>query len=263
MLGKDELIKSLEEINEKRLLSHEVTEVLDPFKETTFPLSLEFISHSRTFGKQKDPSYDGGQTGIFKIEGLDAECAVLFGSEDNEMIEKKKVGDRSEIFVCYFDYDSLYRRIVFGKVSPGTEHVKGGADLAQESAPKAEIQGITEPISVGPEIEAPQGSDNVIEESQDRAMEPSAKFKRKNKQLSFPRAQFHILKDKKRDWIAERSAEEDIKERQFKNAVGPILICGGIIFCMNGCREGIGMGMFFGVILLLFGINVRFSNKSE
>ena len=33
MLGKDELIKSLEEINEKRLLSHEVTEVLDPFKE--------------------------------------------------------------------------------------------------------------------------------------------------------------------------------------------------------------------------------------
>ena len=87
MLGKDELIKSLEEINEKRLLSHEVTEVLDPFKEATFPLSLEFISHSRTFGKQKDPSYDGGQTGIFKIEGLDAECAVLFGSEDNEMIE--------------------------------------------------------------------------------------------------------------------------------------------------------------------------------
>ena len=86
MLGKDELIKLLKEINEKRLLSHEVTTLLGPFKEAAFPLSLEFISHSRTFGKQKDLTYDGGQTGIFKIEGLDTECAVLFVPNDNELI---------------------------------------------------------------------------------------------------------------------------------------------------------------------------------
>ena len=266
MLGKDELIKLLKEINEKRLLSHEVTTLLGPFKEATFPLSLEFISHSRTFGKQKDLTYDGGQTGIFKIEGLDTECAVLFGPEDNEMIEKKKVGDRSEILVCYFDYDSLYRRIIFGKVSPSTDHDKGGsekgADLARDSAAKTESQGITESISSGPEIEVPQRSNDVIKENQIPVRGSSAKFKRKKKRLSFPMA--------RKNGPGRRSAKDsddytynEEAKTEFRNLIGPILICGGIIFCLKSCSESFGLGIFIGVLLLMKGILVRFSNKEE
>jgi len=266
-MGKDELIKSLQEINDKRLLSSEVTALLAPFKEAAFSLSLEFISHSRTFGKQKDPVYNAGQTGIFKFTDMDIECAVLFAPEDSQMVEKQKEGERSEFLVRYFDYDSLYQRIIVGKVSPGTENKNEGADGAgdsvQESTSEVAHQGVTESIAIRPEIETPQGVNKVITGSESPAKDSSTKFKKKKKSLSFPRAQFHIQADQKRNWIAERSAQEDIKERQFRNAIGPILISVGIIFCLDGCVDGLGAGFFIGVFLLAFGLTVRLNNKSK
>ena len=127
MSGKDEFIKSLQQIKEKRLLSSEVTALLAPLEELVFPLRLGFISHSRSFGKQKDPIYDGGQTVICKVIDLDIECAVLFESEDNDMIEEQNEGDCFELIVRYLDYDSLYQRIIIGKVGSVTE--QDGKDI--------------------------------------------------------------------------------------------------------------------------------------
>ena len=270
MLGKAELIKSLEEINDKRLLSSEVTTLLAPFKEVTFPLSLEFISHSRTFGKQDTSIYNGGQTGIFKIEDLDIECAVLFTPEDNDMIEEQNPWSRSEFIVRYLDYDSLYQRIIIGKVEKVTGKDEGVADGTD---PSSVNQGPSEP-----EIEAPQRSDSASKEVQKRARGSSLRSKKKKRKLSFLKKNKRELSfsrstasnraGQRRDWLAERSAQEDIKEKQFKNAIAPILMGGGIIFCLDGCSEllpdGKGAVSFLiGIILLVVGISLRITDKRK
>ncbi len=269
MLGKDELIKSLQEINDKRLLSSEVTALLAPFKEATFPLSLEFISHSRTFGKQEDSVYDGGQTCIFKLTDLGIECAVLFGPEDSDMIEGHKPGNRLEYLVRYLDYDSLYKRVIMGKVGPLTTEDEKVTD---EVSPSSVNKGANEP-----EIEVLQGSDSVLEEVQKRARGSSLKSKKKKKRIlsfsnekrnfSFSRP-VSISAGQKRDWLAERSAQEGIKERQLKNAIAPILMAVGIIFCLNGCSkilpDGEGFGSFvIGNVLLVVGLSLRIHDKRK
>ncbi len=269
MLGKDELIKSLQEINDKRLLSSEVTTLLAPFKEVTFPLSLEFISNSRTFGRQEDPVYDGGQTGIFKFTDMDIECAVLFSPEQSHMIEKQMPGNRLEYLVRYLDYDSLYQRIIIGNVDPVTSNDEvANVDSGPESVHEGPDEKEFEPI---------QRSDSAAKEVQKRARGSSLKSKKKKKRIlsfsnekrnfSFSRP-VSISAGQKRDWLAERSAQEGIKERQLKNAIAPILMAAGIIFFVNGCSKilpnGDGAGSFFiGIVLLVVGISLRIHDKRK
>ena len=269
MLGKDELIKSLQEINDKRLLSSEVTTLLAPFKEVTFPLSLELISHSRSFGKQDDSIYNGGQTGIFKIADLGIECAVLFAPEDNDMIEEQKPGSRSEFIVRYIDYDSLYQRIIIAKVKTVTGKDEG---VTNGAVPSSVDQGPNER-----KIEAPQRSDSAPKEVQKRPRGSSLKSKKKKRKLSFSKKNKRELSfsrstasngaGQRRDWLAERSAQEDIKKNLFIR-IAPILIGGGIIFCLDGCSEllpdGKGAVSFLmGIILLVVGISLRIHDKRK
>ncbi len=260
MLGKEELIKALQEINDKRLLSSEVTALLAPFKEATFPLSLEFISHSRTFGKQEDSVYDGGQTCIFKLTDLGIECAVLFGPEDSDMIEGHKSGNRLEYLVRYLDYDSLYKRVIMGKVGPLTTEDEKVID---EVSPSSVNKGANEP-----EIEVLQGSDSVLEEVQKRSLGSSLKSKKKKRELSFSESTAALGAAQKRAWLAKLAEQEDIKKRKFKNAVAPILIGVGLILCLNGFSKllpnGKGIGyLFVGISLLLAGISLRIHKKRE
>ena len=267
MLGKDELIKSLQEINDKRLLSSEVTALLDPFKEVTFPINLEFISHSRTFGKQDNSIYNGGQTGIFKIADLNVECAVLLTPDDNDMIEEQKPGSRSEFIVSYLDYDSLYKRVIMGKAGPLTSEDEKVTD---ELSPSSENQGSNEPG-----IETAQRSESITQKVNKREQSPPLRSKKKKgfrfskkkkRELSFSKSTASLGAAQKRAWLAKLAEQEDIKERKFKNAIAPILIGVGIIFCLTGYSillpdgEGIG-SLFIGISLLLAGISLRIHKK--
>ena len=260
MLGKDELIKSLQEINDKRLLSSEVTTLLAPFKEATFPLNLEFISHSRTFGKQEDSVYDGGQTCIFKLTDLGIECAVLFGSEDSDMIEGHKPGNRLEYLVRYLDYDSLYKRVIMGKAGLLTSEDE---EVTDEVSPSSANQGSNEP-----EIEAPQRSESITRKFNKREQSRSLRSKRKKRELSFSESTAALGAAQKRAWLAKLAEQEDIKERKFKNAIAPILMGVGLIFCLTGYSkllpdgEGIGY-LFVGISLLLAGISIRIHKKKR
>ncbi|MDE0569509.1 MAG: hypothetical protein OSB44_02435 [Verrucomicrobiales bacterium] len=271
MLGKDELIKSLQEINDKRLLSSEVTTLLAPFKEVTFPLSLEFISHSRSFGKQKDPIYDGGQTVICKVIDMDIECAALFESEDNDMIEEQNEGDCFELIVRYLDYDSLYQRIIIGKVGSVTGQDEEGINKIDKELTGSvsngpaigENEGPADRIDTELEIEAPQRSDNVTVEVQNRKQDASSESKKKKRTLSFRRA-ISVNPDQGSDQDDGRSTYEGVAEREFKNVVAPILIGVGLIFCLNGIsriNEGEGLGAFFvGLILAGVGLYLKIIN---
>ena len=258
MLGKEELIKALQEINDKRLLSSEVTALLAPFKEATFPLNLEFISHSRTFGKQEDSVYDGGQTCIFKLTDLGIECAVLFGPEDSDMIEGHKPGNRLEYLVRYLDYDSLYKRVIMGKVGP---LIIEDEEVTDEVSPSSLNQGSNEP-----EIETPQRSESITQKVNKREQSRSLRSKKKKRKLSFSKSTAALGAAQKRAWLAKIAEQEDIKERQFKNAIAPILIGVGLILCLNGFSkllpDGKGIGyLFIGISSLLAGINLRIHKK--
>ena len=260
MLGKDELIKSLQEINDKRLLSSEVTTLLAPFKEATFPLILEFISHSRTFGKQEDSVYDGGQTCIFKLTALGIECAVLFGPEDSDMIKGHKPGNRLEYLVRYLDYDSLYKRVIMGKAGPLTSEDE---EVTDGVSPSSSNQGSNEP-----EIEAPQRSESITQKFNKRARGSSLKTKKKKRELSFSESTAALGAAQKRAWLAKLAEQEDIKEKKFKNAIAPILMGVGLICCLNGCSkilpDGDGAVSFFiGIVLLVVGLNLRIHDKRK
>ena len=271
MSGKDEFIKSLQQIKEKRLLSSEVTTLLAPLEELVFPLRLRFISHSRSFGKQKDPIYDGGQTVICKVIDLDIECAVLFESEDNDIIEEQNEGDCFELIVRYLDYDSLYQRIIIGKVSSVTE--QDGKDInkidkeltgsVSDGPAIDENEDPADCIDAEPEIEAPQRSDNVTVEVQNRKQDTSSELKKKKRTLSFRRA-IPVNPGQGSDQDDGRSTYEDVAEREFKNVVAPILIGVGLIFCLNGCSRifgGEGPGAFFvGLILTMGGVYLKAIN---
>ena len=61
MADKNEIMTALRELKEKRLLSSEAEALMKPYAGASFDLRLDFVSSSRSFGRQKDPSYDDGQ----------------------------------------------------------------------------------------------------------------------------------------------------------------------------------------------------------
>ena len=93
-------------------------------------------------------------------------------------------------------------------------------------------------------------------------------YSKKNKrELSFSRSTASNGAGQRRDWLAERSAQEDIKKNLFIR-IAPILIGGGIIFCLDGCSEllpdGKGAVSFLmGIILLVVGISLRIHDKRK
>ena len=59
MGNKSELMKTLKEGTEKRLLSNEVEALFEPYKNVVFPLSFSFVSSERFFGSQQDDLKEG------------------------------------------------------------------------------------------------------------------------------------------------------------------------------------------------------------
>jgi ribosomal protein L7/L12 len=165
MAEKKEIMTALRELKEKRLLTSEAQELMKPYEGATFDLRLDFVSSSRSFGSQKDPVYDSGQKVLCTAEKWDVECEVLFSPEDNDLVESLEVGQDFLVTVKFIDYDSLYQRVIFGKVGSELELLEElveasedpiSSDLAVDEEKVEEV-----PVETIPEEKV---SDSVINE---------------------------------------------------------------------------------------------------
>ena len=165
MAEKKEIMTALRELKEKRLLTSEAQELMKPYEGAIFDLRLDFVSSSRSFGSQKDPVYDSGQKVLCTAEKWDVECEVLFSPEDNDLVESLEVGQDFLVTVKFIDYDSLYQRVIFGKVGSELELLEElveasedpiSSDLAVDEEKVEEV-----PVETIPEEKV---SDSVINE---------------------------------------------------------------------------------------------------
>ena len=132
MAEKKEIMTALRKLKEKRLLSSEAEALMKPYEGATFDLRLDFVSSSRSFGSQKDPVYDSGQKVLCTAEKWDVECDVLFSPEDNDLVESLEVGQDFLVTVKFIDYDSLYQRVIFGKVGSELELLEELVEASEE-----------------------------------------------------------------------------------------------------------------------------------
>ena len=157
MAEKKEIMTALRELKEKRLLSSEAEELMKPYEGATFDLRLDFVSSSRSFGSQKDPLYDSGQKVLCTAEKWDVECDVLFSPEDNDLVESLKVGQDFQVTVKFIDYDSLYQRVIFGKVGSELELLEELGEVSDEP--------ITNDLVVEEEIVEEVSVETILEEN--------------------------------------------------------------------------------------------------
>ena len=136
MADKNEIMTALRELKEKRLLSSEAEALMKPYAGASFDLRLDFVSSSRSFGRQKDSSYDDGQKVLCTAEKWGVECDVLFSPEDNELVESMESGQDFQVTVKFIEYDALYQRVIFGKVGSGLEFLE---ELNEESSSSNQI----------------------------------------------------------------------------------------------------------------------------
>lgn len=156
MAEKKQIMTALRELKEKRLLSSEAEELMKPYEGATFDLRLDFVSSSRSFGSQKDPLYDSGQKVLCTAEKWDVECDVLFSPADNDLVESLEVGQDFQVTVKFIDYDSLYQRVIFGKVGSELELLEELGEVSDEP--------ITNDLVVEEETVEENDSDSVINE---------------------------------------------------------------------------------------------------
>ena len=165
MAEKKEIMTALRELKEKRLLSSEAEELMKPYEGATFDLRLDFVSSSRSFGSQKDPLYDSGQKVLCTAEKWDVECDVLFSPEDNDLVESLEVGQDFQVTVKFIDYDSLYQRVIFGKVGSELELLEELGEVSDEPITNDLVveEQTVEEVSVETILEE-NDSDSVINE---------------------------------------------------------------------------------------------------
>ena len=189
MEKKSELMKALKELTEKRLLSNEVEALFEPYKDVVFPLSLSFVSSERSFGSQKDVTYNEGYKVICNAENWDVEVTILFAPEDNTLVESYDSGQNFEADVSFIDYDSLYQRAIFGKlgskldlseeeevlpsqseetVSPSSEEtVSPSSEETVSPSSEESMIPAEESSAIDPEIKAPEVAQQSADENEE------------------------------------------------------------------------------------------------
>ena len=150
MKKKSELMKALQELTEKRLLTSEVEALFEPYQDAVFPLVLSFVSSERSFGSQKDANYNEGYKVLCNAENWGIGVAVLFSPEDNNLVESFGPSQKFEANVRFIDYDSLYQRAIFGKLDSELESIEDeevvSPPIAESATPPA-----VETVSIQPE----------------------------------------------------------------------------------------------------------------
>jgi len=181
MEKKSELMKTLKELTEKRLLSNEVEALFEPYKDVVFPLSLSFVSSERSFGSQKDVTYNEGYKVICNAENWDVEVTILFAPEDNTLVESYDSGQNFEADVSFIDYDSLYQRAIFGKLdskldlseeeevlpSQSEETVSPSSEETVSPSSEESMIPAEESSAIDPEIKAPEVAQQSADENEE------------------------------------------------------------------------------------------------
>lgn len=129
MNEKSQLMNALKEMTEKRLLTSEVESLFEPYKDAVLPLSLSFLSATKSFGSQKNETYNDGYSVICNAENWEVEICLLFTSEDNSLVESFESGEDFEANVKFIDYDALYQRAIFGKLISESDPVEDEAPV--------------------------------------------------------------------------------------------------------------------------------------
>ena len=140
-MAKEEIIKALRDLKQKRLFSSEAEKLLAPLKGNKDSFNFEFIESSRTFGRQLDSAYDNGHQLIVKL-GEDIESAILIPEENSESLGELTAGHSMSMDLKFIGYDSLYQRAVFGEIdSIGKSSINSKTTEAQslKKAPKGDI----------------------------------------------------------------------------------------------------------------------------
>ena len=122
MNKKSRLMNALKALTEKRLLASEVESLFEPYKDAVLPLSLSFLSAAKSFGSQKDETYNDGYSTICNVENWGIEICLLFPSDDNSLVESLKPEEGFEANVKFIDYDALYQRAIFGKLDSESDY---------------------------------------------------------------------------------------------------------------------------------------------
>ena len=175
MEKKSELMKALKELTEKRLLSNEVEVLFEPYKDVVFPLSLSFVSSERSFGSQKDVTYNEGYKVICNAENWDVEVTILFAPEDNTLVESYDSGQDFEADVSFIDYDSLYQRAIFGKLDSKLDLSEEEEVLPSQSE-ETVISSSEETVSPSSEETiSPSSEENMIPAKESSAPDPEIK----------------------------------------------------------------------------------------
>ena len=174
MNKKSQLMNALKELTEKRLLTSEVESLFEPYKDAVLPLSLSFLSATKSFGSQKDKTYNDGYSTICNAENWGVEICLLFPSDDNSLVDSLKPEEGFEANVKFIDYDALYQRAIFGKLDSESDYSDSvetvSSSLADDaSSPIAlEAEAIeleTEAIEL--EAELTRAESDLIEHSKD------------------------------------------------------------------------------------------------
>ena len=129
----DDLLGKLKSLKDDRLSTSEGASFVESCKGQEFLLDLEFLSSGKTFGKKFHERFENGYTLLCKISDTDMEISALFAVNENPMVEQLERGEQISDKLSILEYDTLYRRAVFGQVQATTSAEDSGKPTTQES----------------------------------------------------------------------------------------------------------------------------------
>ena len=282
-----ELVQFLELSKETRLTNEEVDPFLDSCADANFVLKFHFVSRSLSFGNQKDPKYNDGHAVTCEIDGLDIECSLLFTAGDNDQAEALEVGNVFTSNVHVLDYDSLYKRIIFGNKGPlevldpfdvneSKSVPKHDADRtdsieeSQEEAPRESLDQVPDPPRPPQRALVPRGATPVILNENEEVVniETSDPPLSPQSPLVPQRAASAILNeneevDESVEVLAVPSNESLIYTQSSAGAgcVSGFFFIIGFIITLIGLRGGGAFGTIPGLILLGIGIAIKYTDS--
>ena len=211
-MAKEEIIKALRDLKQKRLFSSEAEKLLAPLKGNKDSFNFEFIESSRTFGRQLDSAYDNGHQLIVKL-GEDIESAILIPEENSESLGELTVGHSISMDLKFLGYDSLYQRAVFGKIdSIGKSSINSKTTEAQslEKAPKGDVNQVYM-VPSAQEKSSEFQKENQDEESTNTTPITAAIEENEDSKFKFPKSK---LEQKRR---AQKTLHKNSEENEKKS----------------------------------------------
>ncbi len=160
-MTKEDLLTTLRELKESRLVASEVDALLDPFREDTFKLNFSFVSSSPSLGSQADPAYNDGYTIVCQVGAAESECSVHMFASENSRLENLRPGDELELNLKVLGFDSLYQRVTFGQVAKDSGFVKPEESAEQNVEKLKALVGLLEK-----RVDQLQEADDVVTETE-------------------------------------------------------------------------------------------------